>query len=1068
MSWQGVEFRISIQLNGPEYSVTLTAPRIHGAATTTFNLDPQSDEWRNYCRQIISQSTGEQFFKTIGTKLFEAAFPAQHETTYEINYQPVRENAEDRILRVQLRLFDEEINDLPWECLFNPVAKQWLAANPLTPLSRYVDAQVPPPLKLEPPLKLLIVTAEPETFQPVGAEAEIEAVRKSLGPLLRNKLVVAKLLPHATRRSLARALTEFHPHVFHFVGHGERTGQTGTIVLEGPKNSPDRLQANTLCELLQHTGHLRVAVLNACETKPTAHTLAKAGIAAIGMLEKIRSEAAIPFSRSFYEALAGSAPLDLAVNQARFAIRVECGGDRRDWCLPIVFLPAGRSELFEIDRSVGLVRGTTDPSSTSTSAGNKPASKATPEILVSNDSKQRNIHGTLNGDKPSLLQRASGKDTVSVQRKSQSAAAMGFLVVTSDRPQAQLVARCRGTGKTSEIGQISKLGRVGPVRLAPGDYLVTASWHVRGHQPPTTATANVLIQEGKTSQVQLTYPLTSPLEIPRFTKILTVLGAAVVLLVILVYVIASLLQPNTQSTSSTPPKPNITDNNTVVHPPPPISVAMIDIPAGNLIRGYRDDTVSMRLISKYGLASGAAILEILNNQPKRVFIDPYAIDKREVTNAEYRKFLAAVKTSGDVAWKHSSQPSTKTDHTPLEITWKSTKHNTDDQPVVGIDWYDAYAYAKWAGKQLPTETQWELAARGLKALAYPWGNTFSAQKCNSFEAPTKGTTPAGRFIGDISPYGILEMGGNVSEWTATDAKIKGQKIVRGGDWNVKPGDIYALTFMHRLAPLAIRNSHLGLRCAMDAPAGKSLPPGMVRIPGGMPTLGGETSAMLGALRKMSSAKNAQETLVDVPQDTIPVHAYQISKYEITNAQYRRFLETVEATGDEKYRHPNQPTGKNHTPAHWDNSLLNHDNKPVVGVDWYDAYAFARWAGMRLPTAMEWERAARGDTSNLYPWGDTFVEGKCNGTNAPGENSATPGGTYPDDRSPFGVMDMAGNVTEWIADDYPARTGSKILKGGGWNDSCQLFAIIYLRSRYALRTYRAKATGFRCAQDTPRK
>ncbi len=110
------------------------------------------------------------------------------------------------------------------------------------------------------------------------------------------------------------------------------------------------------------------------------------------------------------------------------------------------------------------------------------------------------------------------------------------------------------------------------------------------------------------------------------------------------------------------------------------------------------------------------------------------------------------------------------------------------------------------------------------------------------------------------------------------------------------------------------------------------------------------------------------------QDSFPMHlvyldAFQIDRYEVSNADYRKFVEHVKKTGESSMEHPDAPPLKDHAPAGWKHPELAGDDQPVVGIDWFDAYAYAKWAGKRLPTEAEWEKAARGATTNLYPWGD---------------------------------------------------------------------------------------------------
>lgn len=185
---------------------------------------------------------------------------------------------------------------------------------------------------------------------------------------------------------------------------------------------------------------------------------------------------------------------------------------------------------------------------------------------------------------------------------------------------------------------------------------------------------------------------------------------------------------------------------------------------------------------------------------------------------------------------------------------------------------------------------------------------------------------------------------------------------------------------------------------------------------------------------------SDEFSVERPPHRVRVSPFWMGQTEVTNAQYRRFLK---ATGTK--------------PTQYDYQTLYSDpRQPVVGVTWEDAAAYCRWAGGRLPREAEWEFAARGSDGRLYPWGDTeptegqAVYGRIFGQG--GKPAMV--GTTPGDSSPFGILDMAGNVTEWCSDwygPYPAKaaeplvdptgpvTGAKrIMRGGCWN--FQAFAL----------------------------
>ena len=211
---------------------------------------------------------------------------------------------------------------------------------------------------------------------------------------------------------------------------------------------------------------------------------------------------------------------------------------------------------------------------------------------------------------------------------------------------------------------------------------------------------------------------------------------------------------------------------------------------------------------------------------------------------------------------------------------------------------------------------------------------------------------------------------------------------------------------------------------------------------------------------MGSADSDKEALdFERPQFRAGLPDYWIDKCEVTVARYRKFC---------------QETGREMPPAPewgW------QDDHPMVMVSWNDAVAYAKWAGKRLPTEMEWEKAARGTDGRLYPWGNQWDAGKC--ANASNSSGTKPAGSYPSGAGPYGALDMAGNVWDWCADWHdekaylryakgeitpPANGTDKVLRGGSWHfDIPSLFRCA---SRAALGhpDFRITFYGFRCARD----
>jgi formylglycine-generating enzyme required for sulfatase activity len=221
---------------------------------------------------------------------------------------------------------------------------------------------------------------------------------------------------------------------------------------------------------------------------------------------------------------------------------------------------------------------------------------------------------------------------------------------------------------------------------------------------------------------------------------------------------------------------------------------------------------------------------------------------------------------------------------------------------------------------------------------------------------------------------------------------------------------------------------------------------MVLIPGGRFGFGVSRAAVERLVRSLHEPMiSFYET--ELPETTKELPDFYIDKYEVTNGLFSRF---VNATS----RAQNRFSGY---------KSLSRDKQPVVGIGWQEAERYCAWAEKRLPTEVEWEKAARGTDRRTWPWGNEPDEKRFNGR-ATGNRSAVDVGSFSAGDSPYGVSDMAGNVWEMTTSRWPNEgSRSRVMKGGSYLNT---LADVRVSVRWSAQNEEAGATwlGFRCVMD----
>jgi formylglycine-generating enzyme required for sulfatase activity len=283
-------------------------------------------------------------------------------------------------------------------------------------------------------------------------------------------------------------------------------------------------------------------------------------------------------------------------------------------------------------------------------------------------------------------------------------------------------------------------------------------------------------------------------------------------------------------------------------------VEMILVPAGEFLMGS-DKTDEEGLQERYGFTHPLFLDE---HPPHKVHLDDYMIDKYEVSNIQFKEFVFKTNRPLPFEWARNGYGLTMEEAATMEIdtlrnigaehfkldmdtremgreeliqAMQAQQKHQDVLPVTGITWHDANAYCQWRDQRLPTEAEWEKAARGPDGFEYPWGNDWNIAMTNTGDDADweQGIAPVGSYPQNKSPYGAFDLGGNVWEWVAdwyapypnstyqSDNFGEKMKVIRGGGGGIGH---YALSYFFRgatrqFAAPDMAGEDVGFRCAKD-------------------------------------------------------------------------------------------------------------------------------------------------------------------------------------------------------------------------------------------------------------
>lgn len=334
---------------------------------------PKTEDFEDAIAYLEALVANPHDAKYVGQLLYEFLFPQEIRDLYTGRLSVARSKGKGLRIRLHIGQEHPELNLIPWEYCRDD--KAFLALNEETPILRYIPTPRPPePLTIKGPVKVLLVTANPSDLQNLNIISEEEYLRTALTELVENRRVTLRVTHQVSRTELERQLSDFDPHILHFAGHGDhaKDGRRRLFLVDGDGQSQP-IDDEDVQVLLQNS-HVRLILLNACQTAASissnaltgvAPLLVEAGVpAVIGMQFAIPDETSITFMKTLYQSLVKGKPLDTAVTQARKTVFFQ-KEDKYFWGIPALFMrsPDGvlwsplSSPVYQVPRKTGKLIG---------------------------------------------------------------------------------------------------------------------------------------------------------------------------------------------------------------------------------------------------------------------------------------------------------------------------------------------------------------------------------------------------------------------------------------------------------------------------------------------------------------------------------------------------------------------------------------------------------------------------------------------------------------------------------------------------------------------------------------
>jgi formylglycine-generating enzyme required for sulfatase activity len=799
-------------------------------------------------------SDEEKQVREFGEKLFRALFTQEIRSCYERSMTLALTQGKEG-LRIRLNIQADELSALPWEYLFDPAKGDFLCLSSHTPLVRYLDCgQIIPPMEVEPPLQVLGMISSPADLDPLDVAQEKANLEKAMEPLIREGLAELTWLPDGSWRSLLDALTRGPWHIFHFVGHGnyDENLKEGIVAFEAPNDRAQYINAGQLARLLGEHSYLRVVILNSCESAQSGKEDIFSSIAATLLKRGVPAVIAMQYSISDVAAI--------ELSQTFY----KC-------------LAAG----LPVDAAISRAR-----------------------LALSFA-----IHNTLEWGTPVLFMRTDDGVLFTLKPPKEPAAQVQAMERAQDVDVLALGTSVRDTVQDAVAPLVEQKSI--PVKAAE-----------MAGQAGEMGGTNALT--GTVRQPQP--PIYDDATIARNRNILKWVGIgtlAVILLITIINLTSSAIEESQYKT-------RVTHNYLIGASETALATQYTKTPTqGSTILGTVTpgpfgvvppiispvDGMALIYISPGTFPMGSDSGNTDELPVHTITLDAFWMDQTEVTNAQFADFLNEMgnRFEGGSGWLKIESYKKYGHILEVDEVWQ-VEEGYADHPATGVTWYGARAYCSWAKRQLPSEAQWEYAARDSDRRTYPWGEGINCSLAN-YNGCVGDTVPSGSYPQGSSPFGVLDMAGNVSEWvmdwyasdyyyesTAQNPTGPGAgdyRVQRGGNWDSHEITMRA-AFRDRGEPNDVLPYKVGFRCARPVADGEVIlptiteplssvstiasPPTMTEIPTPVPT-----RTQLPELMVRIPAGSFQMGSDEKGYRNVDLGEFFIDKHEVTISQFAVFL-----------------------------------------------------------------------------------------------------------------------------------------------------------------------------------